>query len=453
MRFARLPEDAKASQPSRRACLPLGKFLKGVSAVMESLVTQATGSLMLLLQVWATWLSFATAFQSRKAESADHAQFLEKEALLKAAGKDSRRQTTNGSVMSHISGASTPKNIKVPHLDFVMPMKSVGMVTRAVVESIYAHYSPRRIFVVCEAAEAEVMASVSLEWNIPSSVLVYVDEHHFFMKTLGMTKLDFVPFYDHCRDNTLTREFGWWWQQLLKLGCASCIDTLSDVFIVWDSDLVVMEPWPLELEGPHGPVNYAAVLQEKARSSFNRLEYEGSVRHILGLDAAYPQHVGTYVAHHMPMNRQVAAELVALIDSRLPGNAPWPAKLLQTSSLYYRMSEYMLYSTFEMARQRAGQPLCWAVHPFGQFGARGFRHREPEAFMNSLLQHQGVPWSGYSVEKLKAHVNHWRAASPQDEEGECVCGPLAHLQLEHVYGLPVNNPLLGGIQIQEPATP
>jgi len=453
MPFARLPDDAaKVSQSSKRPCGSSGKLLKCVSGLLECVATQASLSWTLLLQVWASWLSFATLFHSRGNKKESHAQPWGQEAFLPAAGMDKAtwRQTGVSPVPSNISAHPPAKNVKVPHLDFVMPMKSVGMVTRAVVESIYKHYSPRRIFVVCEGSEATVMASVSMEWNIPKALLVYVDENEFFVKTMGMKKEDFVPFYDHCRDTTLTREFGWWWQQLLKLGCASCIETLSDVFIVWDSDLVVMEPWPLELQGPHGPVNYAAVLQEKARSSFNRLEYEGSVRHILGLDAAYPQHVGTYVAHHMPMSRRVADELVALIDSRLPGNAPWPAKLLQTSSLYYRMSEYMLYSTFEMARQRAGQPVHWAVHPFGQFGARGFRHREPQVFMNSLLQHQGMPWSGYSVEKLKAHVDHWRGTNQEEEETD---GPLAHLQLEHVYGLPLNNPLLGGAQSPEPATP
>lgn len=445
MRFARLPEDVKVAQSSRRGCTAVKPIFKGV---LNCVLTQVALSWSALLQAWALWLNFVASFQAsfdKKSAAASHSWATE--AFLPAAGDQSRQHARQAT----ISAAPLVKNVKVPHLDFVMPMKSVGMVTRAVIESVWLHYTPRRIFVICESSEAHILASVSQEWNIPKGLLVYVDETEFFFRTIGMRKEDFVQFYDHCRDHSLTREFGWWWQQLLKLGAGSCIETLSDVFIVWDSDLVVLDPWPLELEGPQGRVHYAAVLQEKARSSFNRLEYEGSVRHILGLDALYPQTMGTYVAHHMPMSRRVGAELIALIDSRLPGNAPWPAKLLQTSSLYYRMSEYMLYSTFEIARQRAGQPVHWAVHPFGEFGARGFRHREPEAFMSSLHQHQGCPWSGYSVEKLRAHLDHWRATVPQEEESDS-SAPLAHLQLEHVYGLALNNPLLGGM-VYDPATP
>lgn len=442
MIFTNVAEESKRSRqpsPNRGSCNALQTYVRLMWTVVMDLVA------FVVAQVAITWdlvLEASVLFAGlapgskelfqRRQSSSSHGTDMDKRSLLKAVSP------------SAPVAASRAKDLKVPHLDFVMPMKSVGMVTRAVVEGIHKHYAPRRLFVVCEAAEAAVMYAVSLEWNIPRDFLLFVNEDLFFVKSFNMRKEDFLPFYDHGRDRTLTREFGWWWQQLLKIGCASCIENISEDFIVWDSDLVVLEPWPLEYDGPAGSVHYAAVLQERARSSFNRLEYEGSVRHILGLDAAYPQPTGTYVAHHMPMNRGRAAELLDLMDARLPGSLPWPAKLLQTSSLFYRMSEYMLYSTFELARQRAGQPARWSVHPYEDFGARGFRHREPKVFMDSLQQNQGLPWSGYSYEKISAHLVHWRATTPEDES-EAIAGPWAHLQLEHVYGLPENNPLLMGI--------
>lgn len=380
MIFARTPEHAKRSYNSSFGTCTLVQsytmiMLAGILNLFDFIFAEVTLSWSLLQQ----FLAFCAGFEQ----------------FPKAATEKSCKVSSVSSV-SPLRAEASDRDTKVPHLDFAMPMKSVGMITRAVVEGIHKHYAPRRLYVICEQSEAAIISKVSMEWNIPCDFVVCVDEEQFFVKSFNMRKEDFLPFYDHGRDRSLTREFGWWWQQLLKLGCASCIENISEDFIVWDSDLVVIEPWPLELTGLCGPVHYAAVLQESARSSFNRLEYEGSVRHVLGLDAAYPQPKGTYVSHHMPMNRVRGAELVALMDARLPGNLPWPAKLLQTSTLYYRMSEYMLYSTFEMARQKAGQPAKWSVHAFESYGARGFRHREPKAFMDSLQEKQGVPWSGFA---------------------------------------------------------
>jgi hypothetical protein len=38
--------------------------------------------------------------------------------------------------------------------------------------------------------------------------------------------------------NENSREFGWWYQQIIKLGAFLQIPNLSDPYIVWDSDLI-----------------------------------------------------------------------------------------------------------------------------------------------------------------------------------------------------------------------
>ena len=38
---------------------------------------------------------------------------------------------------------------------------------------------------------------------------------------------------------------GWIYQQILKLGAAEAIPELSDWYLVWDSDMLPVDPWPI----------------------------------------------------------------------------------------------------------------------------------------------------------------------------------------------------------------
>ena len=54
------------------------------------------------------------------------------------------------------------------------------------------------------------------------------------------------------KDN-LSREFGWWYQQIIKLGAVYIIKNISDPYIVWDADLIPIKKWDLypSLELPY----------------------------------------------------------------------------------------------------------------------------------------------------------------------------------------------------------
>ena len=54
------------------------------------------------------------------------------------------------------------KDVRVPSMDFVIPLKAMGPFTRTVLEGIFTHYAPRRIYIICqqEAREAVSLAMV-----------------------------------------------------------------------------------------------------------------------------------------------------------------------------------------------------------------------------------------------------------------------------------------------------
>ena len=316
---------------------------------------------------------------------------------------------------------------KVPSMDFVVPLKAVGAFTRTVLEGINQHYAPRKIHIICMEDTRETMKQVMADWSLPSGKINFVDEESYF-QTMGFTREELKMSWS----NTGPRDFGWWWQQLLKFGAHECIEDISENFCVWDADLVVLEPWPLLKKGWHGVQGCVAPLQEKFLSKGHQEAYESSTRHILGMEPTMPGSVGTWIAHHMVFNRRVLAEMLQHIEQRLESNGVevawrrrWPAKLLETSQQFERLSEYVIYGTY------ASQvPGALVAHHFDVFGRRGLRlygakeaeakGRDSNEELIKELNQDGQPSTGYSYEKVATQVQPLK---------------LTHLQMEHVLAL------------------
>lgn len=97
-----------------------------------------------------------------------------------------------------------------------------------------------------------------VEWSLPRGKISFVDEESYFQKTFNFSREDLKQAWKGTKS---PRDFGWWWQQLLKLGAGQCIEGISENFCVWDADLIVLEPWPLT--DPNSTQCYVAPLQEK----------------------------------------------------------------------------------------------------------------------------------------------------------------------------------------------
>jgi hypothetical protein len=120
-------------------------------------------------------------------------------------------------------------------MDFIVPLKQVGLITRAVLEAIYEFHHPRRIIIVTARNEATILNKLVRFWNVRN--VSTVDEELFFVPNFGLTLDDITRVYGHDLVGD-KREAGWWLQQLIKLGASTQIKDLSEVYVVWDGETI-----------------------------------------------------------------------------------------------------------------------------------------------------------------------------------------------------------------------
>ncbi|OLP90309.1 hypothetical protein AK812_SmicGene28118 [Symbiodinium microadriaticum] len=309
------------------------------------------------------------------------------------------------------------KDVRVPSMDFVIPLKAMGPFTRTVLEGIFSHYAPRQIYIVCRQEARKAVSEVMMEWSVPRGKISFVDEESYFQKTFNFSREDLKQAWKGTKS---PRDFGWWWQQLLKLGAGQCIEGISENFCVWDADLIVLEPWPLT--DPSSTQCYVAPLQEKYLSDKHQEAYDSSTRHILKMEPTQPRKGGTWIAHHMVFNKGVLCQMLDLIETNVGSECaePWPLKILGIAEGFERVSEYVLYGTY------ASQSVLRA-HPYQAYGARGLRlygreealakGRDCNEFLIQRLNAESKPLTGYSYQRVA---------------GEVAPLHLTHLQMEHV---------------------
>ncbi len=116
-------------------------------------------------------------------------------------------------------------------IDFVVPLKQVGLITRAVLEAIKLFYKPRRIVVVTAQDEARILKDLVQRWDCGR--VECLNEETFFQPNFGLSLEAIRATYDYNRHGE-QREPGWWIQQLIKLGAATQINDISSVYVVWD---------------------------------------------------------------------------------------------------------------------------------------------------------------------------------------------------------------------------
>ena len=107
---------------------------------------------------------------------------------------------------------ATPDEIQaMSSIDFVVPLKQIGIITRSVLEAIHNFYRPRRIIVVTKRIEGDILNKLLPFWNVGH--VQYVDEETFFIRNYGLTFESLIAEYDHNRPgsqlkfNTVRRNF------------------------------------------------------------------------------------------------------------------------------------------------------------------------------------------------------------------------------------------------------
>ena len=82
-------------------------------------------------------------------------------------------------------------------IDFVVPLKQIGIITRSVLEAIHNFYRPRRIIVVTKRIERDILNKLLPFWDV--GLVQCVDEETFFIRNYGLTFESIIAEYDHNR--------------------------------------------------------------------------------------------------------------------------------------------------------------------------------------------------------------------------------------------------------------
>jgi hypothetical protein len=259
-------------------------------------------------------------------------------------------------------------------IDFVIPVCNYNIILRVTIESIIINYKPHNIYIVINKNDANILEKECLIWNLSTTKIIFIDEDEYFINNYSLTKKDINQWYTWKDD--LSREYGWWYQQLIKIGAYKQIENLSDPYVVWDSDLIVLQKWNLYDE--ENDIYKFAILQECAKNEFNKNEYFKSIQEIIGIPPIEPSIEGTFVPHHFIMHHKVLNNLIKYIEHKNQYN--WIKTIMLLSNTYYRFSEYKCIATF----MSVYYPELLSFYPFHEYGKKGLRYRESSTIIKEI---------------------------------------------------------------------
>lgn len=128
---------------------------------------------------------------------------------------------------------------------------------------------------------------------------------------------------------------GWYFQQLLKLQFAFH-EPEDDYFLIWDADTVPLRPMRFfDADG--------RMLLTKAGE--HHAHYFATYRRLLGEE---PNREFSFIAQHILVQKSVCREMLARIESHLPGDGNWAWKLMRSlpPEGYNLFSEYETYGHY-----------------------------------------------------------------------------------------------------------
>jgi hypothetical protein len=265
-------------------------------------------------------------------------------------------------------------------IDFVIPLCKKNMIIRTTIEGIIDNYHPKNIYVITNPSDIKHLVNESETWYKSNTIVSFINEDIFFMKIYNLTRHDINKLYTYKDENS--REFGWWYQQLLKLGAYKQIDSLSDPYVVWDSDLIVLHKW--EIFNSKKNSYKFAILQERAKNEFNKIEYAKSIKFLTGLDAIEPDIEGTFVPHHFIFHHKIIDSFIQYIElyNKSPLNNNWIKIIMTLSKNYNRFSEYKCITTF-MNKYFPDELL---FYPFSCYGKDGIRYRDSNEIIEKIQE-------------------------------------------------------------------
>jgi len=258
----------------------------------------------------------------------------------------------------------------VDEIDFIIPLHRYHYLVRTVLEVIEKFYSPRTIYIITPKKYIEIIDILSKSWYIKK--IIVIEEEIFFEKNYNLNYNTIYGMFNQKKDER-SREFGWWYQQLIKIVAFKQISNLSDPYIVWDSDLIPLKKWEIY---PNKESYYYkfAILQENPKNIWNNTQYDESLYDLIGLHIEKPN-IGTFVSHHFIMYHHILNDLLNYIENK--NKEYWIISIMKLSHKYFRFSEYNMISSF----MKKNYPILLNYHCFNDYGKFGERIRDSKDFL------------------------------------------------------------------------
>ncbi|MEM9905153.1 MAG: DUF6492 family protein [Cyanobacteria bacterium P01_D01_bin.44] len=242
--------------------------------------------------------------------------------------------------------------------DFVIPLYKVRWNTRAVMEGLTTHYQPRSIHIITPAPEAQLLRTVSQDWQTAS---LHIHEEETFFQTVGLTKEAICAELD-LGESLYTP--GWFYQQLLKLGAFEGIADLSEWYVVWDSDLLPVDTWPLIREAQGKIQHLFALLQHNAWGNASIVsKWDKWIFSVLGVKPLTDLE-GTFIPHHMWFKQAHLQSFKQQVGKYYESTDHWLLLMMRSANEFGTFSEYWSYVSWVAAN--ASEDL--AFYAYDQYG-------------------------------------------------------------------------------------
>ncbi|MEO1400450.1 MAG: DUF6492 family protein [Cyanobacteria bacterium J06635_1] len=242
--------------------------------------------------------------------------------------------------------------------DIVIPLYKSRWNTRAVMEGLTAHYKPRAIHIITPASEAQLLKTVSQDWQ---TAPLHIHGEETFFQPIGLTKEAICAELD-LGESLYTP--GWFYQQLLKLGAFEGIADLSEWYVVWDSDLLPVDTWPLIRE-EQGSLQYSfALLQHNGWGNASIVsKWDKWICSVLGV-APLTDPEGTFVPHHMWFKQEHLKSFKHQVSKYYESTDHWLLLMMRSANEFGTFSEYWSYVSW-IATNAPGD---LAFYPYAQYG-------------------------------------------------------------------------------------
>ena len=243
--------------------------------------------------------------------------------------------------------------------DIVIPLFQTRWNTQAVLEGLSLHYQPRSIHIITPESQVVSLNSRVQQWDtVP--VIVH-NEDTFFVDSTTLTKDDICEVLDLGKS---LYNPGWFYQQLLKLGAAEGIEGLSQWYVVWDSDLLPVDTWPLIQANGDNVAHTFALLQHNQYGNPQIVsKWARWIRTVLGVEPLTDR-LGTFVPHHMWFKQEHLNGFQHRLQQYYQSSDHWLLLMMRSANEFGTFSEYWLYTSWVAATA----PADLAFHPYETYG-------------------------------------------------------------------------------------